>query len=404
MTSDLAAPARCRRLRLRAVALLAVASTAAVLQGCGAPARPSRQEEARQPTTTASPATTDSPATTASPAASVLPSTVPPVTGTAITKRLGIFVPRLANGTIRTSADGLIREAKALGVRTVRVEQDVTAPLAASTQALQAAGLDLVLTSRYNPAPGPTGRPTVYPPASPEDLASYAMQLATVLDQVRPVVLAVENEEVGSPFVSGTAEAYLAELRVSVDVAHAAGVPVVNGGITSATAALLTWQDLHARDDAAADDFARRAFRDQRDLRDELLAEPFTGLRSAARRAAMEKGAALLAGYRALALDAVNFHWYGDDPEALRQVITFLRAATGHEVVSHETGQYSSSPEVLRANLAVFDEMRVPLVIWFDADGDPAVGLHDEPGVLRPNGVAFRDIAAASWSGAPPPR
>lgn len=381
------------------MALLVVASSASVLQGCGAPARPSRQEDARQPTTT------DSPTTTASPPSNVPPSSVPPATDTtAIPKRLGIFVPRLTNATIRTSAEGLIREAAALGVRTVRVEQDVTAPLAASTPALQAAGLDLVLTSRYNPAPGPAGRPTVYPPTSPDDLARYATQLATVLDQVRPVVLAVENEEVGSPFVSGTAEAYLAELRVSVDVAHAAGIPVVNGGITSATAALLTWQDLHARDDAAADDFARRAFRNQRDLRDELLAEPFKGLRSAARRAAMAKGAALLAGYRELDLDAVNFHWYGDDPEALRQVITFLRAATGREVVSHETGQYSSSPAVLRANLAVFDEMRVPLVIWFDADGDPAVGLHDEPGVLRPNGIAFRDIAAASWTGAPPPR
>jgi len=35
------------------------------------------------------------------------------------------------------------------------------------------------------------------------------------------------------------------------------------------------------------------------------------------------------------------------------------------------------------------DETKAPFVLWFDADGIPAHGLHDAPGQLRPNGEVF---------------
>ena len=37
------------------------------------------------------------------------------------------------------------------------------------------------------------------------------------------------------------------------------------------------------------------------------------------------------------------------------------------------------------------DELHLPWIIWFDADGVPADGLHESgrPRSLRPNGAAF---------------
>ena len=43
----------------------------------------------------------------------------------------------------------------------------------------------------------------------------------------------------------------------------------------------------------------------------------------------------------------------------------------------------------------VIDKLHLRVVIWFDSDGIPALGLHDQPGVLRPNGQVFRDYVAA---------
>jgi hypothetical protein len=42
----------------------------------------------------------------------------------------------------------------------------------------------------------------------------------------------------------------------------------------------------------------------------------------------------------------------------------------------------------------VRDELHLPWAIWFDADGDPADGLHEkeQPGDLRPNGAVFASV------------
>ena len=39
-------------------------------------------------------------------------------------------------------------------------------------------------------------------------------------------------------------------------------------------------------------------------------------------------------------------------------------------------------------------QKRLPVVVWFDADGLPAMGLHDAPGVLRANGEVFKAFVA----------
>ncbi|MGI8754857.1 MAG: hypothetical protein ACR2MB_03155 [Acidimicrobiales bacterium] len=92
-------------------------------------------------------------------------------------------------------------------------------------------------------------------------MATFKSNLKASLKANPPCLVAVENEEVGSPFVSGTASDYIGELKASSEVAHPMGLPVTNGGIVSGVSALLTWQDLFERSGKpAADDFARRAF------------------------------------------------------------------------------------------------------------------------------------------------
>ncbi len=95
-------------------------------------------------------------------------------------------------------------------------------------------------------------------------------------------------------------------------------------------------------------------------------------------------------------MDYVNFHWYEDDSQALHEAVEYLRRATGKAVITTEIGQHNTDPAVVSGHLkAVVEQLRLPVVLWFDADGIPAMGLHDAPGELRPNGMTFKYYVAA---------
>jgi hypothetical protein len=65
-------------------------------------------------------------------------------------------------------------------------------------------------------------------------------------------------------------------------------------------------------------------------------------------------------------------------------------------VVTTEIGQQNTTPSVVTGHLGkLVQALHLPIVIWFDADGIPALGLHDSPGVLRPNGTAFKTYVDA---------
>ena len=275
----------------------------------------------------------------------------------------GAFTPRLANGTIRTTPAEMVTEGRALGADVLRAEQDITAPVVPERKSFDDAGLQTLLTIRNDPHLGDAGKPTVIPPHTPEDLATFKTNLKASLQANAPCLVAVENEEVGSPFVSGSASDYLAELKATIDVAHPLGIPVTNGGIVSGVSALLTWQDLSQHSGKpAADDFARRAFvkATQQKLLSNLLASTDGTLPPGPSADNLAKANQLIAAYRALPLDYVNFHWYIDNDLALTQTVNYLKHATGHPVITHEIGQYNVDPSVVTGHLQTLARLGTP--------------------------------------------
>ena len=236
------------------------------------------------------------------------------------------------------------------------------------------AGLQLVLTVR-NSGPLPT-----FPP---DDLTAYRRTLGQVLDQYRPAVLVVENEENSALFYTGTPEEYAAELEAACEVAHQKGISCANGGLVSALVALLVYD--HYRElgeDAKAEDFAVRA----------LTPEVRRELNSQQAQEQIRKGKALLQAYPGTGVDFVNFHWYVADTRALEEAVAYLRGETGLTVITNEIGQFTDDPGQTTAVMGKIVEMGLPIAVWFGLDGPKARGLVDPGGTLRPTGKAFSDF------------
>ena len=308
---------------------------------------------------------------------------------------LGIFLPFI-NGAV--GANEITTEARALGVHTIRFSQDVTQPVRPTFAIFARNGIKVVLDVHNDPQPNANGHNVSHPPASPAEVSVFRQQVASTLDGMPPPRLVqVENEENSTAFFQGRMQDYVNELNATVEAAHARDIKVTNGGITSSPLALLTWQDLEDRGlDAEADDFAARVFGDQPAVLQDLRREPFIGLRSQSLQGAWDRAKELIPAFRQSAMDYVNFHWYDDDSRALRQAVEYLARATGKPVVTTEIGQHNANPDVVTGHLmTLIDQLHLRLVIWFDADGMPALGLHDEPGQLRPNGQTFKSYVTA---------
>jgi hypothetical protein len=294
-------------------------------------------------------------------------------------------------------APEITTEARALGVHTIRFSQDVTSPVRPTFAVFARNGLKVVVDFHNDPQPNANGHNVSHPPDTPEKVALFREQAAGTLDGMpAPRLVQVENEENSTSYFQGSMADYVNELNATVEVAHARGIRVTNGGITSQPLGLLTWQDYIDRGmPAEADNFAVRVFGDQPQVLRDLRAQPFAGLHNQTLQAAWDRAKQLIPAYRQSAIDYVNFHWYENDAPALGEAVAYLQRATGKPAVTTEIGQHNTLPGVVTGDLQkVISELHLPLVIWFDADGIPAMGLHDQPGVLRPNGEAFRAFVA----------
>ena len=308
--------------------------------------------------------------------------------------RIGIFYSRPA-------AIALGRE---LGVHFERLGMAVFGANGAQLErirAAEAAGFALNIQFTNLDAGGRGARP-----GPVTDDAAFEAALASDLDAAKPELVTIQNEEDGQDFWSGTPAEYLHELADAVQVAHARGYRISNGGLTSMGVKLAYWHHLWLTGQRqAADSFAADTLTPELNhgliIRGDIpdSRAPFRAVlgHNALIRAKLARVEALLAGYPATGVDYVNFHWYENGPEDLRAVSTWLSQTTHLPAICNEMGQFSDNPDTVTALLSEVVSLRLPYLFWFapDARQGVAVGLANEDGTLRANGLAFKAFLAA---------
>lgn len=248
-----------------------------------------------------------------------------------------------------------------------------------------AEGKGLVLTARFD------GSDTTASGA-PTDLGAYEGQLRTILEALRPDLVAVENEPDARVFYSGTPTQYLSTLKVACRVAHDLGTLCTDGGLANPTIMLVVYQHyLDTGRSAQADSYARRVLT-EREYK--ALVNPANAdiVESKVRRAR-----AFIDGFRAAGADYVNFHWYRDDAPAFAETVQVLEELTGLPATSNEIGQYHDDPAVINGIMNEVIALGLDYAIWFNLDytvpnGNTIRALHNQDGSLRLHGQAYRTV------------
>lgn len=252
----------------------------------------------------------------------------------------------------------------------------------------QDAGLGIVLTVRTT-AGDPSGPPS--------DMAAYKATLADVLEEIRPVALAVGNEQDADVFYSGTTAQYLDELEAACAVAEPLGIPCTDGGLTSHRVVAVVYQ--HYLDSGKrwrAKSFARRVA--YSDLDYQRMVAPGNAERV---KAFAKEGTAFLRGLKPAGADYVNFHWYRHDAKAFDEAVTVLQQIAGLSAVTNEIGQHVTDPQVISEHMMKVEELGLAFAVWYSIDQvvrypEPMMiwALHDPAGELRPHGLEYRRIAS----------
>jgi len=228
-------------------------------------------------------------------------------------------------------------------------------------RALAPSGLSLALTVR-------NGEPR-HASAPPTDMAAFARQVGAVLDQWKPAMLVVEDEEDQPARYRGSPADYKAELSAACAEAHRRHATCSNGGLSFQNAIRLTWRGLKGE---LACDYAKRVghadWCGQTSLPDSTDDK-------------------LIEIYRSSPIDAVNIHWFGTDANALSQTLDILAKQTGKPLMSNEIGVADATHvrPVMRAAMAG----HMVTAIWYSVDGAESQSLFDNLGRLRPAGEEF---------------
>lgn len=303
-----------------------------------------------------------------------------------------------------------IKLAKAMGVNYVRTAV-VLSNWSGSVPANDAfinAGLKMVMNINNTPS-GRNNAVTDYP----SDMVSYKRSLNSVFDKYQPEVVVIENEEANSNYHSGSAAEYITMLTTAIDAAHARGLRVTNGGLTSRELTLLTWKDFMNRGmTREANEFGKSAIPPE--YLDDLPG--LTRHKQMAER--LRKIDSLIKAYKNLPLDYVNFHWYEPInlrgltsfpanadfehvvPGAMEAVVNFLHNATGKTIMTNEFGPVTESPNLVKELMQEVLNLKLPYALIYSGDGDrtgKAIPLHTDEGSLKANGIAFKDFISSHF-------
>jgi len=256
----------------------------------------------------------------------------------------------------------------------------------AACRALSRSGLSVALTVRN------TGRDTAprRPSAPPEDVEAYGRAVGAMLDQWRPALLVVEEEENRLYRFAGTPVDYRKELETACKASHQRGIVCANGGLSYEAVTAATWLQLlkDGKPDLACD-YAKRAFYDR--LGTVCSYRRADDVPPDVREKLLQGADALLPIYRAASVDLVNFRWNGGDATALAQTIDAIGRLTGKPVACTDLSlrRTDQDPRHVRPLMRAAMAGGVKVAIWTSLDGEDSVSLFDEQGRLRPAGQEF---------------
>jgi hypothetical protein len=318
----------------------------------------------------------------------------------------GILVDRTANAGV--PLDKKIQVAKALGLNYMRLRTDIDTYNGTinNYDAFAAAGFKIILNINYSVPRSATGEKQPVP--FPTDLDAYSKTFTSILDKYKPELVVVENEEDNPFYHSGTADDYINELKTAISICHAKGLKVTNGGLTVREITLLAFDDLYQNGKKQeAYDFARRVFPPQYLSRLDKI-DNYQKLPAVRR--ALTFGRAVVAAYKTLDLDYVNFHWYepvaargkkdGDalnadrvDPAVFSAIVNYLSRKTGKPVITNEFGVLNTSPTLIQDLMQQVLNAKMDYAIFYSGDGaGGSKALQNGDGSLRQIGEAVRDF------------
>ena len=316
------------------------------------------------------------------------------------TVKFGVMVAKTEGKLISPAQQ--VQVAKALGVKYIRGRIDIQGwgGSNAAYDTYTDAGLKVLLNINYGIPRGATG--DFAPVPFPTDMDAYSKSLHSILNKYKPEVVVIENEEDNPNYHAGSADDYINELKTAIEVVHSKALKITNGGITVREVCLIIYDDYVQRGQKdKAMDFAKRVF-------PPMLLQRLNNLDNPMVARQLGFGRKIIAAYKTLDLDYINFHWYEPvrargqaaeanstfDPQAFAFVADYLKTTTGKPVLTNEFGVFNTSPELTKNLLQAVKDGGLSYAIFYSADGGTgkAVALQNANGDLRENGIAFRDF------------
>ena len=325
-----------------------------------------------------------------------------PTNDTNVRTHFGVMVAKSEGNLIPPSQQ--VKVAEALGVKYIRGKIDIQnwGGFNDAYDTYASAGLKVLLNINYAIPRTATGDHNPIP--FPTDMTAYSKSLNAILDKYKPEVVVIENEEDNPNYHSGDADDYINELKTAIQIAHSKGLKVTNGGITFREVCLIVYDDMmqHGQQDKA-NDFAQKVFAPA------LLQRLGKNSNPQIQRQ-VDFGRKVIAAYKTLDLDYVNFHWYEPikargkaginredtvvDTQIFDFVANYLKTATGKPVMTNEFGVFNNSTSIVKGLLQAAREAGLSYAIFYSSDGGEgkAVGLQNGQGQLKDNGNAFKDF------------
>jgi hypothetical protein len=226
-----------------------------------------------------------------------------------------------------------------------------------------------------------------------DNITGYKNMISQVLDEHKPALLLVEDEETSLGYYKGSPDDYLKELQAACSVAHSKNMKCANGGLSSNLLALLVWDDyFRSGDYDKARSFLMRACTPWQQ-------EELTTIKGRVRiQSKIDKGKAFLDAYRNAGPDYVNFHWYIDDSQAFKEAVAFLERTTGLVAVTDEMGMIEHDLPVFKELLEAIKELELPIVVWFSAIDPDTQALQNADFTLNDLGYALKQFIIDNYS------